>query len=234
MVNDSDQEKLRNLLNKVYSVESYLEATESWEASLSSQRFKNDLLKISDDSFNHRDKIIELSSRLGLELEKNFPETEPMIEENIFVRLMNREKEAIYLYEELLGTDQDVIKKHWENGDFNNFYSLIKRIIKQEKDHVDLIREMIRKRKLYKNELDLEKTSIKEAIDKIKKAEERLKETTKFGVSEILLLSFSDKDDFNEVLRKLNKKNVKINEVSTFPDEVVVEVEVKSPTSNLV
>ncbi|OKY78676.1 MAG: hypothetical protein BTN85_1173 [Candidatus Methanohalarchaeum thermophilum] len=225
--------RLKELLNEAYGIESYLENSKTWEASLNTEKFKEKLIQISEESFQHRERLIELSNMLGIDIKKEFPEADQMKDRTIYEKLVNTETLARDTYTELHKIEEDIIEEHWLEEDPKQYYRKIENLISEEKGHLNILRGIIRDQETAQKELDIEKTKVKEALEKIKGSEDRLKESTIFGAKETLLLAFTDLEDLNKVNRKLaEKENTKIQEVTKFPDKTLIEVLIESPTTS--
>ncbi|WGI17709.1 hypothetical protein [Methanonatronarchaeum sp. AMET-Sl] len=69
------------------------------------------------------------------------------------------------------------------------------------------------------------------ALEQIKNAEKRLKQTTDFHSNETLLLRFHDTDEFNKFsLQIKDKQNVKLEETKSIKDEIIAQIEIIPPT----
>jgi len=141
-----------SLLGKAYWLETQFETIMQWQAymNVKNESYRNALFTLSHDSEKHKGIILKfiehfegvssatLEDRAGLK-QKEF-DLKGKWDEEIIAELLKNEYLALDVYTKLyLYTDKELIKKLWNGGQPQEFFTQLEFLMKEEKKHINIL-----------------------------------------------------------------------------------------------
>lgn len=146
----SSLEELCSILGRAYWVESQLELSIQWEAYMVvKNKYRDVLFTISHESEIHKSLVKKMASKIeGFVLEEAIREFKEKVfnprglhDEEILAEILNKELLALDIYTRLHSyTGHDFIKKVWMGKNHETYFSNLGWLIKQEKNHIELLK----------------------------------------------------------------------------------------------
>ncbi|PTD93587.1 hypothetical protein C9439_05905 [archaeon SCG-AAA382B04] len=229
-----DLDTLKKHLRRSISLESNFENKKALKGQKKYEKHKETLEILIDESSRHKEMLQNLTDKIEgigeLEIEK----VELAFEENDFLNTLFKIEVLMEKnYEKLLNqTSEQLIKDHWNNGSYKEFYTQIENIRNDEINHQNLLDDIIDE-DLSKNifiEDKVLKTKVK-GIKLIERVEEELKDKLDFNAKRIIILEFDNENEYNKFSKEINdKRNIEIKEITYIGDNIKTEVIIRPET----
>lgn len=146
------REEFDDLISGMYCTENCFEGMQSWVGNIiSSEKTKEVLTLLADDSHEHKKRLEELISKIdGIEpdekLMDEFDFKKGMDDRDILESILERDQSALYNYSLMkIHVDKEFLKTVMSEEDIESFYETLEYLIKEEIKHIKLLRSKLDK-----------------------------------------------------------------------------------------
>jgi len=145
----TDLEELGNILRRLYWIESQYENSAEWEAYLTINEDKRDLIyKLIYDSEKHKIEVERIANNLGINLREKIDDSEgdsfnfsKITDDEIFNKILKFEEIMKELYLRILNnTDRELVESKWKDKNPEFFFDKLKWLVSQEEKHINMIK----------------------------------------------------------------------------------------------
>ncbi|RZN60845.1 hypothetical protein [Methanonatronarchaeum sp. AMET6-2] len=204
--------------------------------------FSDEVLKLIEDSKNHKSlldevfsdielPLIEFINRRSDDVFKMYFRDMEQYNEFIFVNLIKNEYMMVDLYRDIsTAVGPSDIELIWGSGDPDRFFEVLKTLIDAENKHQELIGDLLEYNDFRELVGCIKPTDVDMVLDKIDVAEDNLYSSLRDGVRDIVVFETDNPDIIDGVKDEVQVRfNTEIRHTREVDGEKVVVVDIKRP-----